>query len=371
MKNDLLDSDLLKRPMNRRAFHRALASAGLAAVTVSLPMRAARAEEQAIYFTWSGYDDPALHKKYAAKYGALPGFSLFGDEEEAFQKVRAGFRPDVAHPCHGSILRWIDAGLITPIDTSRLSNWDGVFPKLKTLTEAQIDGKQWFVPFDWGNTSITYRTDLVDPKYEKDPTWGLLWDERYKGRLSVIDGVEDLVPVTAIYAGIKNPFDMSDEDLSKVKALLVKQKPLLRFYSADMTTMEQSLASGELVAAMTWNDAPVALKKQGLPVKFMHPKEGMLTWVCGLVLLKEAPHPDKAYDLIDSLLDPSAGKFLIEEDGYGHSNARSFELVSDEKLQELGLPRDPTALLENGFFLETLKNKEKIVRMFEDVKAGL
>ncbi len=46
--------------LSRRRLSRLLAAAGLAAVAVPLARRPVRAEEQAIYFTWSVYDDPGF-----------------------------------------------------------------------------------------------------------------------------------------------------------------------------------------------------------------------------------------------------------------------------------------------------------------------
>ena len=65
-----------------------------------------------------------------------------------------------------------------------------------------------------------------------------------------------------------------------------QQRPLLRFYTNDTTSWEQALASGELVAAALWNDSPLNLRKQGIPVAFMNPKEGPMTWVCGITLMR-------------------------------------------------------------------------------------
>ena len=131
-------------------------------MTVPLVNRQARAGEQATYFTWGGYDYPALFSSYAKRHGKEPEFSVYADAEEGFQKLRSGYVVDTVHPCYNDVLRWRTSGLFQPIDTSRLSNWGDVMPRLQTLDGIQIDGEQWFVPVDWGQTSITYRTDLVD-----------------------------------------------------------------------------------------------------------------------------------------------------------------------------------------------------------------
>ena len=149
-------------PLSRRRLSQLLATVGLTAVTVPLVAPRAQAAEEAVYFTWSGYDDPGFFPDYVKKHGANPNMPIFPDEEEALQKLRAGFVADVVHPCNSSVGRWNDAGVVQPLDTSRLSHWSDLFESLTTIANAQLEGKQYFVPIDWGNTSIIYRPDLVD-----------------------------------------------------------------------------------------------------------------------------------------------------------------------------------------------------------------
>jgi spermidine/putrescine transport system substrate-binding protein len=63
---------------------------------------------------------------YVAKHGALPNFSIFAGEEDTLAKVRAGYAADVMHPCNYSVARFKNAGLVTEIDPTRLSNWKDV-----------------------------------------------------------------------------------------------------------------------------------------------------------------------------------------------------------------------------------------------------
>jgi len=354
--------------LTRRELSKAMAAVGLATVAYPLSSgRAAADSGEAVSFTWAGYDIPELYQSYIEKNGSPPDYVIYADEYEAFQKVVAGFRPDLVHPCSPLVPQWRDAGLIQPIDTSRLSNWPTVFPALKNLPGTQYEGQQWFAPFGWGRTSITYRTDLVD--WEGEDSWALLWDERYKGQLAVFDSVDETVFTAAIYAGV-DPCNMSDDDLDKVMGLLEQQKQLLRFYAIGESDITQALASGEVVAALTWDSGVAQLKAEGIPVRFMNPKEGVETWSCGLVLMKDAPHEDKAYDLIDSMLSPESGEFLITSYGMGHSNAASFEAVSDEMLADLQLPRDPTELLASGVMYCQFRDKDEVIQRFETMKAG-
>jgi spermidine/putrescine transport system substrate-binding protein len=219
---------------------------------------------------------------------------------------------------------------------------------------------------------VLYRTDLVDPKYVAEESWGILFDEAYAGRLGVYDAVDGAVIVAALWAGVNDPFAMTDEEIEHVRGILNAQRPLLRFYWTDQTSVEQGLASGEIVAAYAWNASVVALKKQGVPVKYMNPKEGILTWVCGFMMLKDGPGDEQAaYDFIDAALAPDSGRYLIDEYGYGHSNRKSFDLVEPERLAELGIS-SPEALFKQGIFFQPIEpaTREKYIAMFEEVKAG-
>ncbi len=327
----------------------------------------ASAGSKLTYFTWSGYELPDFHKDFLAKHPDDVEISTFGDDDDALTKVKAGFHPDIAHPCYDKIARWNKEGLLQPIETAKIKNWDKIFPVFRNLPDIQAgEGKVWMVPWDWGNTSVLYRTDLV-----KDPeaSWNLLWDKKYSGRIAVIDAVHDTPVVAALLAGV-NPFDMSPADLEKVAAKLHEQRPLVSSYTTDMTSVEQSLASGQLVAAMTWNASAVALKKQGVPVEFMKPKEGMLTWACGFVMLKGTQHADLAYDFINSRLEADSGKFLIESYGYGASTSSAFAAVPKDELQNLQLPDDPDTMLKTTVFTGPMKQNDDLAKMFEKVKAG-
>jgi spermidine/putrescine transport system substrate-binding protein len=359
--------------LSRRDFNTALSAVGVGLVMMPLTSKKApaAAADQATFFTWGGYDVPEFVEPYIAKHGEPPNFATFGGSEEALTKMRAGYVVDVSHPCNQAIPRWVATGLFQTLDTSKLSNWPDVMPELYNLEGNVVDGKPYLAPVDWGRTSITYRTDLVDLEGQEE-SWSILWDERYKGRLGMLASAGDSWWCGAILAGVDFTEISTEENFKKVAALMREQRPLIRTYTDDTTTLEQALASGELVAAMTWDSSAVVLKGEGVPVTFANPKEGALTWVCGAMMHKDAPHPDKAHDIIDALLSIESGKWLIGENGYGHSNAKSFDQFSEEELAALGLSRNPADILNAGKFqvpqtqaFETTMNEE-----FEKIKAG-
>jgi spermidine/putrescine transport system substrate-binding protein len=334
--------------IRRRKLLASLGALGVGVAILPILPAWARSNGQATYFTWSGYDIPEMQTHYKAKYGANPHWPVFSDSQHGLQSLRAGFVADVVHPCAEDVPRWLEAGVIQPIDVSRLKNWPDLHPLLRALPAGIHRGKHYFVPWDWGVTSITYRTDLVKLP-DGQESWGILWDQRNKGKISITDWQQDSWWCAAIYAGVR--FDKLDEAaFAKVAALLKSLRPNIRIFTSDATAEEQALLSSEVVAAITAADAARALQKQGVPVKFARPKEGALNWACGMVLSTNAPYIHKAYDLIDGMLEPDIGAYCIANFGYGHSNVKSFARVKDADLAAAELTRDPTAILQDGHF---------------------
>ncbi|MEM7190074.1 MAG: extracellular solute-binding protein [Pseudomonadota bacterium] len=359
--------------LSRRAFNRTLLGLGVAMVTIPVPTRHAIASDgQATYFTWGGYDIPELFGPYIAKNGEPPNFSTFGGSEEALTKMRAGFVVDVSHPCNQAVPRWIASGLFRPLDTSRLSNWGDVMPELINLPGNVVEGSPYMAPMDWGQTSVTYRTDLYEFADGEEESWDMLWNEKYKGRLACFASGGDTWWCAAIKAGVPFSEIATEEAFTKISAVLREQRPLIRTYTDDTTTLEQALASGELVAATTWNETAVSLKSQDIPAEFAKVKEGALTWVCGAMIHKDAPNVDRAYDVIDSMLSVETGKFLINDYGYGHSNKKSFQEFSAEDLAGLGLSDRPFDILNAGHFQvpQTQEWESRMNNTFEQIKAG-
>ncbi len=321
-------------------------------------------------FQWEDYMDAPFLAGYEKQYGEKPNVTIFADEDEAFAKMRAGYHPDVMGPCYYEFPRWQEAGLLQPIDTTKLKNWNKISPTLRDMPGIWADKTHvWFVPHYWGNTSITFRTDLA-PEYVKSQSWNILFDPKYKGRVSVLDGVDDTVPFIAQMIGV-NAYDMTPAQYELVKAKLRELIKQTRVVSSDNTTLTQGLGSGEIVAAMSWRIIYKTLHDEGKPVQYMNPPGGMFTYVCGLVMHKDPSDEDKALALIDSSLADTAAKYTIEKIGDEPANEEGLKLVSNDTFEKLGLTRDVETFLKSGIFQKRLKNKETIVNDWTEIRAGL
>ena len=261
-------------------------------------MIATAEDSELVIFDWSGYEAPEFHPGYAAKHGDSPTFTFFGDEDEAFEKIRAGFKTDLAHPCSQSVVKWREAGLLEPLDTSKIEGWKDLNPGIMAMKDlaTTADGTAWFMPWDWGNTLLTYNSEKVaadDIKSLKS-----LADPKFKDRVSIGDNVDDAYALASLAIGLKDWTQMTDEQFSQASDFLREVHKNVRLYWTDTTEIVQAMSGGEVDLAWAWNDAAVQSALAGAPIKNTRDTaEGQSTWVCGYVRLKGAPgSADKAYD---------------------------------------------------------------------------
>jgi spermidine/putrescine-binding protein len=103
------------------------------------------------------------------------------------------------------------------------------------------------------------------------------------------------------------------------------------------------------------------------------PKEGAMTWHCGLCIHPAAIEEgfyDKCHVLIDSMISSEAGEFEIGNWYYGHTNRKANDAFDDEFLRSIGLAKDIDAFLAQSVFVETMPESEVLALKWEELKAG-
>jgi len=355
--------------MTTASLTRLLLAASLGVAALTFP---AAAQDKLTILDWPGYEDPALHPDYTARHGE-PNFTFFADEDEAFEKLRAGFKADLSHPCATNFVKWRDAGLLQPLDTARIAAWNDIVPGIRGIDNLMTDkdGKAWFLPFDWGNTLVTYRTDKVQPA--DIPSLKVLADPPFKGRISIPDNVDAAYALGLLAVGVKDVQTVTEEQFQAASAFLREVHKNVRLYWTDNTQLGQALAGGEVDVAWAWNETANALKGQGVPVAVKKDTaEGIASWVCGYVHLKDGPGDvDAVYDFLNAVTAPAVSTYMVTAWGYGHANGAGMAAIDKTALEAAG----------HTNFEETMKTslfaapidpamKQKFVAEFEKIKSG-
>lgn len=316
---------------------------------------------------YPGFEVPDFHAPYVEAHGASPTFSFFGDEEEAFQKVRSGFRADITHICAGSVSKWTESGIIAPWDTSRITEYDNLNADLTGTTVGSDTDEVYFIPTDFGSTGIAYNPDVVPA--EDVASLNVFTNPAYAGRMSIPDNVDDAFALAYLATGVTDWTQIGTEELDAASAWLREVHGNLRTYWTDPAELSQLMSSGEILISWAWNETYPTMVEEGRPIAFQREAaEGSSLWLCGYVKMENAPgSEDKAYDFLNAMLSSESTIPLLEA-GFGHANAAAMEAISDEELEASGLGDIDVPVLAQLPMSNQMREMQSAA--FEMIKAG-
>jgi spermidine/putrescine transport system substrate-binding protein len=361
-----------ERRLSRDELLKLAAAGGGAALFAGLGAGRARAAIDALaaesgrlqVLDWAGYEVKQVWAPYRRQYpGQAPQFTFMTNEANALAKLHAGLRPDVVRPYVGYVKDFADSGFFQPWNPALIPNLKQLNPGM--VKAGQIGGKQWGIPEDWGFDGILYRTDKVKPKAR---SWSLLYDERYSGKVAWYDDLNQLV-AAGYYLGFKQPYNQSDSELEKSKKFLQSKKTVARMFWASETDMQNAFASGDLWIAWAWPADYAAMRAKKLPVAYMYPREGALSWIGMLMLGNGTKRPMHAHAFANAWSSKQVGDWLENNYAYGHSNTRA-RPASKDLLTALKLA-SPRAIQEpNAHIDRYIPRRREYARAWEEVKAS-
>lgn len=314
-------------------------------------------------------DFEAVWGGYKEKWGDKPTYTLFGSDDEAFQKVASGFKADVVHPCAQMVSKYRDAGLIEPWDTSKIPDFGDINPAFMKSDIFQDDKGVWYIPTDWGVTAIAYNKAEVPAEDVK--TLQVFADPKYQGRISLPNSSDDVWALAYLATGVTDWTNITDEQFKAAADWLRSVNPNVRSYWNDPAEMAQIMASGEVLVAWSWNDGVAALRGDNFDVGFERaPKEGISTWFCGMVNMKDGPGSDeKAHDFVASWIRPAAAAGVMAELGYGSSNVKGMAAIDPAALETAGLGEITVPVLAQT--PNSTQLRERQLDEFERIKSGM
>jgi len=326
-------------------------------------------------FDWSGYGNGDYYPKeekrflwgqYLRETGDTPTFILYENDDAGFTEVAAGARYDVVHPCGYKYKDWVDLGVMQPWDTTLIPNFANLNQKL--MQQGVIDGQQYFIPLDWGFIAPLVNADRVDTSEED--TYGVLFDERYEGKIAWVDTL-NMFHVAGLYLGVPDVYNMTDDELVEVRDFLISKKPLVRFLWNQSYDFWLAFKKEEVWAGYAWPDTVGYADAAGMNYHYMKPKEGRISWVCGMGLFAETPNYFHAHAYADSWASTDAAEFLLAYYYYGHTNTQAdLSVVPPGLIEALGLD-DPTVLEPPNAIPESyMPRRELYAQHWQEVLAA-
>ena len=318
---------------------------------------------------WVGYGYDGGQKmfaQYVKRYPQnKPKFTVMANEADALGKITSGaVNPDIFRPYVGWVKYFASSGLVQPWDPKLISNFKNLNPFM--VKAGQYKGKQYGIPADWGFDAILYRTDKVHPKAD---SFSLLFDDRYKGKITWYDDGVEMFTLVGYLNGWKNPHNLTDAQLKQASDFLKSKIHLVRNIWSSEASMNTDFASGNVWIAYAWPADYWTMKSKGLKVRYMFPKEKPISWVGMFMLLKKTPRPHLAHAYVDAWSSLKSAEWLEDNYGYGHANIKARPSSSD-LLRALKLG-NPKAVAEPNAHLDSdTPRRDLYIKLWEQVKAS-
>ncbi|MBT9383966.1 ABC transporter substrate-binding protein [Pseudooceanicola sp. CBS1P-1] len=189
-------------------------------------------------------------------------------------------------------------GYFEKLDLAKIPNYADLYPIAKTDDGAALVAC-------YSPIGIGYRSDIL----AKKPTgWRDFWDNPdVKGQIGLYNfansaGKMELLLFSKIFGKDQYDTDAGFAALKKLGSTI----------QVDIN-LSTALAQGEIVIA-PFDFAEIArLKKQGLPVDYIIPEEGLIAFDQTMNICAHAPHKDLAYAYIDFLISPEIQEMMMKQ----------------------------------------------------------
>jgi len=266
----------------------------------------------------------------------------------------------------------LQRGLVAPLDLAKIPNAKLLAPSFANPAYSIVAGKQYSMPLMFGYDSMVYNQKKLGPL----DSYAILFDEKYKGQISIKDDPGVMIPITALYLGIANPWRLESGDLRRVTDFLIAKKPMFRKLWGGFAEAVSLLKSEEVVAVGDgWISMAWTLNNGGTGSDFAicNPKEKALVWTHDWLMPKEAldrGNTDAIYAYMNWSIGPEQSANMGRRVGYVSPSTAGLSILSPEEQKRIGYG-DYQAVWETGMPMnEFPANYQEWVESWSRFKAA-
>lgn len=331
-------------------------------------------------YNWSDYIAEDTIANFEAETGIKVNYDVYDNNEIVDAKLLAGNSGyDIVVPSGNFLERQIQAGLILPLDKSKLTNLSNLDPAVMATAASQDPDNAHGVPYMINTIGLGYNVAKVAEALGTDepPTsWDLLFDPETVGKLAscgvaVLDSPSEVMGIALHYLGL-DPNSESEEDLAKAEELLNSIKPSLRYFHSSQYI--DDLGNGEICLALGYSgDIFIASDNaaEGVEVNYLIPEEGAATLFDFLTIPVDAPHPENAHAFINYILEPEVVAAITNYVFYANPNLPALEFVDEEVKSNPGI-YPPAETIAKAFVMKahSPEYEEVLTRTWTRIKTG-
>lgn len=247
--------------------------------------------------TWEEFMRQQILPDFEAETGATVELAV-GLSKDWMAKLRAAGKNNPPYDVVIANETWISTGRLEghfeKLPADKIPNLAAIHPALRLQDDVGVFGLL-------NPLGLAYRTDLV----KTPPTsWLDLWNDEYKGKVGIYNIVNSAAPQFLMMLAKINTGDPHNWE-----AVFNDVKALCPFKQTDFSgDMEKLLTQGEVHVGILDSPAAARLKKQGVPIEFVIPKEGLFMFEQNMNVTMGSKNKELAYAFLNYMLSEPVQK---------------------------------------------------------------
>ena len=272
------------------------------------------------------YIDEDVLKQFELDTGIDIKYEEYEGPEEMYTKYKAGaIDYDIICTSEYIIQKLISEGEVLEQDYSTLSNYKNLDSDILELAQIYDPKNTYTVPYFYGTVGIVYDTTKVSE--EEVSTWNVLWNEKYKNEIIMMNSVRDtFIPALRLSGyGIN---ETSESHLREALRLLDKQFPIVYAYFTDQIADE--MISGNAQLALTYSGEAATAMDFNENLAYTIPKEGSNLWIDSWFIPKTCRNEEAALLFLDYICGEEAAMKNFEYVYYASPIVPVVEALDEE-----------------------------------------
>lgn len=315
-------------------------------------------------YNWFDYIGETTLADFEKEFGVKINYDTYDNNEALLAKLQTGaVGYDIIIPSDYMVRIMIKEGMLAPLDFKNIPNFKNINKKFQNLPFDPEN--KYSVPYQWGTTGFAYNTKYIPEQLD---SWATLFDEKYKGKITMLNEARDVIGSVLKYLGYSLN-SMNEAELTQAKELLIKQKPLIKAYTADQA--KPMLISEEAWISHIYSGDAFAAASENEAVQYIIPKEGSAIWVDNMCIPKSAPHTYTAEVFINYILRPEVSAGISNYTFFASPSAAALEHIQPE-IKENPSIYPPQAVMEKLEFIKDLGSEATRLwdKIWTEVKAA-
>lgn len=339
--------------ISRRAFVAAAAAAGAVSWTNLTIINRAQAAGPLRVLAWPGYDEKPVVGEFEETNGVKVEFKNYIGGEQMLQfygqTPKGTFDAIISDAEY--VQKFVAQNALVPLNKADFPAFKEFHPAYQDFAPLRApDGKTWGVATRYSFYGISYNTKHVSD--EEASSWSNLFLPKFKNKTVMFDWYLPNMSNASLALMPNNPrpYDITNEQLAKVKEWLFKLRPQIVSFSPQNQGLVSALVNEDAIIA-PYGDMDIEMTVAGYDYfKSTVPKEGSIRWTEAACLCADSKNKELALKWIDYMSTAKVQSKLVYTKGF-KARAPNLKIVdfwdADQKklMKYIPDPANPGKLL--------------------------